>query len=120
MSLRGTEAYEYQVLYQGKYITFSINELNGKLTQNKKAFLDEFMDDLAIHHESPSDQITTSDQNKSDQNKSAASDQQTDKKNTRKVLIWMMAGISAGGVFLTAIVAVAVLVLKKRKRDVIR
>lgn len=122
MSLQGTEAYEYQVIHQGKYITFSINELNGKLTQKKKAFLDEFMDDLTIHHVSSSDQITTSDQNKLDQNKSvqnksAASDQQTDKKNIRMILIWVLIGISAGGVFLTAIVAVAVLVLKKRKRE---
>ncbi len=47
-TLNGTDLYEYQLLHEGKFVTFSINEINGTLSQEKKNFLDNFMNSLTI------------------------------------------------------------------------
>lgn len=102
MSLAGTEAYEYQVLHQGKYITFSINEFNGKLSQKKKEFLDEFMRDLVIHSNASSD-------------RASSDNQQEERENFKTLVIWLLIGISGGAVLVTAIVSFVVVIIKKKK-----
>lgn len=59
-TLNGTDVYEYQILHEGKYITFSINEINGTLSQEKKNFLDNFMNSLTIKNSSTSNSSASS------------------------------------------------------------
>lgn len=104
MSFAGTEVYEYQVLHQGKYVTISINENNGKLSQKKKEFLDEFIRDLVIRHESSSDSVSATTGN-----------QQKKSENMKTLVIWLLIGIGGGAVLLTAIVSIVVVIVKKKK-----
>ena len=48
MNLNGTDAYEYQTLHDGKYITFSINSADSPLDTEKMNFLTNFMNNISF------------------------------------------------------------------------
>lgn len=110
MSLGGTEVYEYQLLHKGKYVTFSINEIKGTLSQDKKDLLDVFMKDLTIQSEGAAEKAASG--NKSVGRPDTQSSGESLSDYLMRVLLW-----SLGGALIGVVVAVIFsLIAKKRKK----
>lgn len=107
MNLNGKDAYEYQTLHDGKYITFSINSVDSPLDSEKMNFLTNFMNNISFvdadEMEDAFDDDKIAENSKSDSTK-------------KMVTIGLVAGAVFGTLIFIAGMIVLIVILTKNKK----
>lgn len=107
MNLNGKDAYEYQTLHDGKYITFSINSVDSPLDSEKMNFLTNFMNNISFvdadEMEDAFDDDKIAENSKSDSAK-------------KMVTIGLVAGAVFGTLIFIAGMIVLIVILTKNKK----
>lgn len=126
MIMNGQEAYEYQTLHEGKYITFSVNSVDTALDAEKKNFLINFMngvrfndldreDSLYDAEDSGEESIDVTPQTELETEEDKEDDKQT--KLLTVLIIWGLVGLVTLLVIAGVIVLVVVLVKRSNKQN---